>query len=119
MTGTISIPAAVEVLHFLNTQNTTSPEPPNIILCLLSSQPASQLARAELLNIGMPPEAYDSYLAPRDTVPGFRLAVINVRPESRGRITLRSSDPNEYPDIDLRLMEHPQDVRVAAQGKLV
>ncbi|KAL3224002.1 hypothetical protein MRX96_027069 [Rhipicephalus microplus] len=115
-TGTISIPAAVEVLHFLNTQNTTSPEPPNIILCLLSSQPASQLARAELLNIGMLPEAYDSYLAPRDNVPGFRLAVINVRPESRGRITLRSSDPNEYPDIDLRLMEHPQDVRVAAQG---
>ncbi|XP_075724109.1 glucose dehydrogenase [FAD, quinone]-like [Rhipicephalus microplus] len=115
-TGTISIPAAVEVLHFLNTQNTTTPEPPNIILCLLSSQPASQLARAELLNIGMLPEAYDSYLAPRDNVPGFRLAVINVRPESRGRITLRLSDPNEYPDIDLRLMEHPQDVRVAAQG---
>ncbi|XP_049270061.1 glucose dehydrogenase [FAD, quinone] [Rhipicephalus sanguineus] len=61
-------------------------------------------------------QAYDSYLAPRDNVPGFRLAVINVRPESRGRITLRSTDPNEQPDIDLRLMEHPQDVRVAAEG---
>ncbi|KAL1425135.1 hypothetical protein MTO96_019481 [Rhipicephalus appendiculatus] len=64
-------------------------------------------------------QAYDSYLAPRDNVPGFRLAVINDRPKSRGSITLRSTDPDEYPDIDIRLMEHPQDVRVAAEGKLV
>ncbi|XP_072142257.1 glucose dehydrogenase [FAD, quinone]-like [Dermacentor andersoni] len=99
-----------------HSNRTAKPESPDIQLLLISTQRANQLARAELLNLGLLPEAYDSYLGPRDNDLGFRLAVINNRPKSRGRITLRSSDPNVYPNIDFRMMEHPDDAKVAAEG---
>ncbi|KAK8773593.1 hypothetical protein V5799_011873 [Amblyomma americanum] len=60
-TGTISIPAAVEVLHFLSTPYASGPESADVELCLISVQPANQLARAELFNIGVLPEVRSTF----------------------------------------------------------
>ncbi|KAL1482213.1 hypothetical protein MTO96_050349, partial [Rhipicephalus appendiculatus] len=60
-----------------------------------------------------------AFLGPRNNVPGFRVVVFHTQPKSRGRIALRSSDPTEYPDIDLRMLEHPDDAKAAAEGMLV
>ncbi|XP_072142258.1 glucose dehydrogenase [FAD, quinone]-like [Dermacentor andersoni] len=116
--GIVTIPSAIEAVQFFGTQYAVGPDSTDIELGILSSQPASQLARAEVLKIGMLPEmqAYDSYLGPKDNVPGFRAAVIHNRPKSRGRITLHSSDPTDYPEIDLHMLEHPDDAKAAAEG---
>ncbi|XP_049517670.1 glucose dehydrogenase [FAD, quinone] [Dermacentor silvarum] len=114
--GIITIPTAIEAVQFLSTQYAVGPDSPDIELAIASSQPASQLARAEILNFGVLPEAYDKYLGPNDNVPGFRVGIIHNRPKSRGTITLHSSDPNDYPEIDLHLLEHPDDAKAAAEG---
>ncbi|KAL1425131.1 hypothetical protein MTO96_019478 [Rhipicephalus appendiculatus] len=112
----ISIPTAIEAVQFIGTQYARGPDSPDIEVAIVSSQPATQLTRVEMLNLGMLPEAYDSFLGPRNNVPGFRVVVFHTQPKSRGRIALRSSDPTEYPEIDLRMLEHPDDAKAAAEG---
>ncbi|XP_045594087.2 glucose dehydrogenase [FAD, quinone] [Procambarus clarkii] len=47
---------------------------------------------------------------------GFCIRPILVLPKSRGTITLRSADVHEHPDIDPRLLSHPDDVRTLVEG---
>ena len=51
---------------------------------------------------------------------GYSSHVILLRPQSRGRVTLRSPDPSQPPSIDPAFLEHPADVEVMVKGfKLV
>ncbi|XP_049519030.1 4-pyridoxate dehydrogenase, partial [Dermacentor silvarum] len=61
-------------------------------------------------------QVFDSYIGPVNGQPGFQAVTILNRPRSRGSITLRSTDPYEHPNIDPRILEHPDDARAAAQG---
>ncbi|KAK8787051.1 hypothetical protein V5799_023168 [Amblyomma americanum] len=117
-TGTISIPASTELVQFLHTDYATDPDIADIELAPVSTSPASELFRTSLLELGILPEAYDSFLGPKDGQPGFRTVVILNRPKSRGYLSLRSRDPNQHPDIDPRILEHPDDIKAAAQGML-
>ncbi|XP_037509087.1 glucose dehydrogenase [FAD, quinone] [Rhipicephalus sanguineus] len=114
--GVISIPTAIEAVQFIGTQYALGLDSPDVEVAIVSSQPATQLARVEMLNLGMLPEAYDTFFGPRNNVPGFRVVVFHTQPKSRGRIALRSSDPTDYPEIDLRMLEHPDDAKAAAEG---
>ncbi|KAH7966130.1 hypothetical protein HPB49_013921 [Dermacentor silvarum] len=117
--GTISIPAGIEALQFLSSENAADSDIPDIEVTLTSSSPATEADRAQQLNLGILPEDYDSYYGPRLNEPGFRVSITNNRPKSRGHITLRSTDPNEYPDINPGIFQHPEDIKVAAQGTRV
>ncbi len=46
----------------------------------------------------------------------FYLRPIVARPQSRGRLWLRSADPRARPVIDPRYLSHPDDVRVLREG---
>lgn len=51
---------------------------------------------------------------------GFSLSVLQLRPESRGRITLRSADPFDEPSIEPRYLSEGNDLEVLLAGiKLV
>jgi choline dehydrogenase len=47
---------------------------------------------------------------------GFSIGVTQLRPESRGRITLRSSDPRSPPTIDPRYLTEEPDLDVLVEG---
>jgi choline dehydrogenase len=47
---------------------------------------------------------------------GFSIACVCLQPRSVGKVTLRSSDPREHPDIDPAFAADPEDVRVLAEG---
>ena len=47
---------------------------------------------------------------------GFSIAVVCLQPRSVGKLTLRSSDPLEYPDIDPAFVTDPEDLRVLVKG---
>lgn len=47
---------------------------------------------------------------------GFSIAAVCLRPRSVGKLTLRSSDPLEQPNIDPAFMTDPEDVRVLVEG---
>lgn len=115
-TGTISIPAGGEFLQFLHSDYAADAEIPDIEVTVLSATPASDLLKASMVDTGLLPQAFDNYIGPANGQPGFRASAILNRPKSRGSITLRSTDPNEYPDIDEGFFTHPDDIKVAAQG---
>ncbi|KAK7463910.1 hypothetical protein BaRGS_00038076 [Batillaria attramentaria] len=53
----------------------------------------------------------------RDTFKyGFPCLPSLLRPKSRGTLRLRSADPFEYPAIDPRYLEHPDDVALIVRG---
>lgn len=47
---------------------------------------------------------------------GYSLHVCGLRPLSRGRVQLRSSDPTELPHIEANYLDHPQDLAVLIDG---
>ncbi|XP_077552789.1 glucose dehydrogenase [FAD, quinone]-like [Haemaphysalis longicornis] len=116
-TGAFSIPAGAEVLQFLSSHNASVlADSPDILAAVISSIPANDLARVAMLSLGFLPEAYDGYLAPITDDPGVQVSLIFLRPKSRGRITLRSTDPNDDPLIDPHLLEHPDDIKAMSNG---
>ncbi|KAL1415171.1 hypothetical protein MTO96_029687 [Rhipicephalus appendiculatus] len=106
-TGTISIPVGGEFLQFLHSDYAADTAIPDIEVTVLSATPASDLLKASMVDMGLQPEAFDNYIGPTNGQPGFRVAAILNRPKSRGSITLRSTDPNEYPDIDEGFFNYP------------
>lgn len=114
--GPLSIPAGEEALLFLSTDYTPRQDLPDIEVILLSAQPANQVVRELWQVLGLPAEHYDNYLGAQTDKPGFQVAVVHNRPKSRGTIRLRSANPTDYPDIDPRFFQHPDDVKAAAQG---
>jgi choline dehydrogenase len=47
---------------------------------------------------------------------GFSVGVVGLQPRSVGRLTARSGDALEPPDIDFELLSDPDDVRVLVEG---
>lgn len=47
---------------------------------------------------------------------GFSLGAVQLRPDSRGRITLRSPDPHEAPAIDPKYLTEPGDLETLIEG---
>ncbi|WP_256581756.1 GMC oxidoreductase, partial [Pseudomonas sp. MPR-R2A6] len=48
--------------------------------------------------------------------PGFTFNFTQCRPDSRGELTLRSTDPADKPRIQPRYLTAPSDVRVMLEG---
>lgn len=62
------------------------------------------------------PLSLERFGEPLHTFPAFTASVCNLRPASRGRIDIRSSDMNSTPLIDPNYLSDPQDLRVAADA---
>ncbi|KAL3224011.1 hypothetical protein MRX96_027076 [Rhipicephalus microplus] len=116
-TGTFAILTRTEFMQFLHTaDNATDSDIPDIEIVPISTSPASELFKAMMVELGLMPEAFDGIIGPTDGRLSFRGVVVLNRPKSGGSITLHSADPNDDPDIDPRILEHPDDVRRAAEG---
>ena len=53
--------------------------------------------------------------APRQH-PSFGIGAVIQRPLSRGSVTLRSTDPNDQPQLDMNYASHPEDLRRLMDG---
>ena len=62
------------------------------------------------------PLTLDKFGEPLHTFPAFTASVCNLRPESRGTIRLRSSDPYDSPAIRPNYLSAERDKQVAAQS---
>ena len=47
---------------------------------------------------------------------GFSIAAVSLQPRSVGKLTLRSANPLEHPDIDPAFVTDQEDIRVLAEG---
>jgi choline dehydrogenase-like flavoprotein len=62
------------------------------------------------------PLSLDKFGEPLHPFPAFTASVTNVRPTSRGALTLKSKDPSQPPAISPNYLATPEDRRVAADS---
>ena len=62
------------------------------------------------------PLSLERFGEPLHTFPAFTASVCNLRPKSRGRIDIRSANPDDAPLIDPNYLSHPDDLKVAADA---
>jgi choline dehydrogenase-like flavoprotein len=62
------------------------------------------------------PLSLEKFGDPLDPFPAFTASVCNLRPESRGRVSIASADPAEAPHIRPNYLASPEDLRVAVQS---
>lgn len=62
------------------------------------------------------PLSLERFGEPLHRFPAFTASVCNLRPASRGRIDIRSANPEDAPLIDPNYLSDPQDLQIAAQA---
>ena len=62
------------------------------------------------------PLSLERFGEPLHTLPAFTASVCNLRPKSRGRVDIRSANPDDAPLIDPNYLSHPDDLKVAADA---
>ena len=62
------------------------------------------------------PLSLERFGEPLHTFPAFTASVCNLRPKSRGRVDIRSANPDDAPLIDPNYLSHPDDLSVAADA---
>jgi choline dehydrogenase-like flavoprotein len=62
------------------------------------------------------PLSLDKFGEPLHPFPAFTASVANIRPTSRGALTLKSADPSQAPAIKPNYLSTPEDRRVAADS---
>ncbi|SEN19887.1 choline dehydrogenase [Pseudomonas sp. ok272] len=62
------------------------------------------------------PLSLERFGEPLHAFPAFTASVCDLRPQSRGRIDIRSADPAQPPLIQPNYLSHPEDLRVAADA---
>ncbi|SEH89149.1 GMC family oxidoreductase [Pseudomonas asplenii] len=62
------------------------------------------------------PLSLERFGEPLHRFPAFTASVCNLRPQSRGRINIRSANPDDAPLIDPNYLSDPEDLKVAAQS---
>jgi choline dehydrogenase len=62
------------------------------------------------------PLSLERFGEPLHAFPAFTASVCDLRPQSRGRIDIRSADPQDAPLIQPNYLSHPEDLRVAADA---
>jgi choline dehydrogenase len=62
------------------------------------------------------PLSLDRFGEPLHAFPAFTASVCNLRPKSRGRVDIRSANPDDAPIIDPNYLSDPADLLVAAQA---
>ncbi|KAH9504711.1 hypothetical protein Btru_062622 [Bulinus truncatus] len=111
-TGFLTSAYQVEVLAF----KSTTPETQKIDWPDLEIHFFTFLPRPEDDGFGYTDEV-KADMAERDSsVYGFRCLPSLLRPESRGRLTLKSSDPFDPPSIIANYLEKPEDVQLLIRG---
>ncbi|WP_152225181.1 GMC family oxidoreductase [Pseudomonas sp. SCB32] len=72
--------------------------------------------RSANLEYHVQPLSLERFGEPLHSFPAFTASVCDLRPLSRGWVTLRSLDPSDKPIIQPNYLSHPEDLRVAADA---
>lgn len=86
---------------------------PSQLGAFTKSDPAQATAN---IQYHVQPLSLDKFGEPLHPFPAFTASVTNVRPTSRGALTLKSSDPSQAPAIKPNYLSTPEDRRVAADS---
>ncbi|XP_072759106.1 glucose dehydrogenase [FAD, quinone]-like isoform X2 [Anoplolepis gracilipes] len=119
--GPLTIPGGAEGLAFINTKANSRnrkrhDDHPDIELGLAVSSLAADISRIYHNFLGLTEEFSKEVYSDYDGLDSFTIAPILLRPKSRGRLTLRSTDPSNSPIIDINYYAHEDDVNTMVRG---
>ena len=86
---------------------------PSQLGAFVKSDPAQPSAN---LQYHVQPLSLERFGEPLHRFPAFTASVCNLRPKSRGRVDIRSANPDDAPLIDPNYLSHPDDLKVAADA---
>lgn len=86
---------------------------PSQLGAFVKSDPSQATANLEY---HVQPLSLERFGEPLHSFPAFTASVCNLRPKSRGRVDIRSADPDVAPLIDPNYLSDPEDLQVAADA---
>lgn len=111
--GPLTTPGSISGLGYVNVDDPES-ERPNIELMFgISSLLAGYIIHVPF---AISHDSYERYLANQIGHHSWLIWPLLMKPKSRGRISLKSSDPKVHPEIIANYLSDPDDVRVFVKG---
>lgn len=114
-TGYAAIPGGTEALAFFDTTDLRNQNGwPDLELLFVAATASSEPTFRK--NFGLTDEVYNEVFKITEGKDGYTLLPMIMRPKSRGRVFLRSSNPLKSPFIDMGYFTDPADLDIAAKG---
>ncbi|KAG8194260.1 hypothetical protein JTE90_024588 [Oedothorax gibbosus] len=115
--GPLSILGGCEGLAFVKTPfANASDDWPDIEIHFISSSPSSDEGRSIRKVMGLTDRAFETVYVPYIGKDSYTMYPVLLRPKSRGKILLQSSNPYVKPIIDPRYFSSAKDMKVLVEG---
>ena len=89
---------------------------PDIELIFAPASLNGYLNGASVSLLGLPNEFVDEVYGDIKGTSAFSLVPILMRPKSRGRVSLKSANPFQWPKMEPNYFEHPEDLKSLIAG---
>ncbi|XP_025990966.2 glucose dehydrogenase [FAD, quinone] [Solenopsis invicta] len=103
-------------LHAYNMSKMLEDDHPNIEFVLGSSSIASEVSGIYRNMLGLTKDFYEAVYHDYKSFDSFMIVPVLLRPKSRGRLTLRSSDLLDSPIVDFNYYDHEDDLNTMVQA---
>ena len=113
-TGPLTTTVACDAIGFVRTE--FAKDIPDIQYHINAVPPYSDYGSFFYKIFGFNTEWWNSYYGPHYAKDATTVLPVILRPKSRGRIWLKTSNPYDAPNIDPRYLSHPDDVKVLVSG---
>ncbi|BES92952.1 GMC oxidoreductase [Nesidiocoris tenuis] len=115
--GYFTIPGGLEVVAFIKTKYADQRlDWPDIQMHIGPTSIALDFGDSAYKTFGLSKPVYTSLYKLAEGREAMTILPSMVRPKSKGRILLRSSNPSEHPMIDPNYFDHPDDIKVLVEG---
>jgi choline dehydrogenase-like flavoprotein len=110
--GPISVPGGVEAISFINSKLSNNTDYPDIELLFAAGSMTSDPTLHTCL--GLDESVYNKVYKPIENKDGFTIFPLIMRPKSKGRVMLRSTNPMKLPLIQHNYLTEEEDLEVCS-----
>ncbi|KAL9871580.1 glucose dehydrogenase [FAD, quinone] isoform 1-T1 [Glossina fuscipes fuscipes] len=116
-TGVYTIPGGVDGLAFVSTPGSRfNKNYPNLEIVLGAGSLSSDSLRFTSSTWGLPEEFYQQVFKGLEIKNAFDMQPVLLRPQSRGRVSLKTRNPFAWPKMEGNILQHPDDIATLVEG---
>lgn len=115
--GPLTIPGVAEGIGFVKTKYSQNDDDyPDIELVLAATGVNNDVFGFYRRVASVPDDLYQTMFGPAIGSPSFSINPILMRPKSKGRVMLKSTNPLDPPEIQMNFLDEDIDVKVLVEG---